>query len=66
MAEQKRQILNRAQVDEPVPVEGGFTANDEVTFPERLECGEKIVWLLGVKVSVDVLVAGMIHDTDVH
>ena len=66
VTEQKWQIVNGTEVSEPVPVKGGFTADDEVLTLERLECGKKICRFLCVEVPVDVLVAGMIDDTDVH
>ena len=66
VTEQKWQVVNGTQVSEPVPVKGGFAADDEVLTLERLECGKKICRFLRIEVPVDVLVAGMIHDTHVH
>jgi hypothetical protein len=40
VAEQEWQFLCGAKIGEPVPVEGGFAADDEVAFAERCQ-GEK-------------------------
>jgi len=47
-------------------LKGRFAADDEILPLERLESGKKICRFLCVEVPVDVLVAGMIDDTDLH
>ena len=66
MAEQERQFLCGAKIGEPVPVEGGFAADDEVAFAERRQGEKKRFGVFGVKVFVEWLFASLIDDADVH
>ena len=51
---------------QPVPVEGGFAADDEAVFAERCDGEKKRFGVFGVKVLVEWLFAGLIDDADVH
>lgn len=50
VAEQKRQILSRTKIGEPVPVEGGFTADDQVALLKRLQRDQELLGCFGVEV----------------
>ena len=66
VAKQEVEVAFMTQVGEPVPVEGGFAANDQVLFFEGLQGGKESRHFFGVKVLVKVLFPGVVNHADVH
>lgn len=62
VTEQKRQVLSGTQIGQPVPVEGGFAANDEIFGLERLQRDEEFFRRPGVEVPVDLFLSVVVDD----
>ena len=66
VSQQEAKVLLMAEIGQPIPVEGRFAADDQIALVKRLQCDQKLLRFLGVEVAMQVLVAAVIDDADVH
>ncbi|MCP4170380.1 MAG: hypothetical protein GY758_06355 [Fuerstiella sp.] len=65
VSEQEANVFGRAQIGQPVPVEGGFTAHNQIVLVEGLKNAEESFRGVGGKVAMRMFRATVIEQADV-
>ena len=66
VSQKKGKVLSRAEIRQPVPVKGGFTADDQIVVFEWLQSNEKLLGSFRVEIPVEVLFPGLVNNAHVH